>query len=407
MLFASVVETHQASRIYNSNNQTKNEITKMKVKLKIFWLLFLLIPLKVASQIQVTGVVTDAVSNKPVLYATIYVNGTSNGTFTNPEGQFTLNHVIPPCEIVMSHISYTTQIIEIKDNIDTVLMIKLNPRDVELGVIEIKDKNLREENLNHFKKRFLGTDYWGKNAFIENDSVLIFSREKALNNENFKLESGILEPDSSSILFTAITKGPLLVNLPLLGYKLHINLVHYTELQCGNEDEYRFHTLGYFYFQPGKNTSKGKTNRFKKKQLEAWYNSDRHFCHSLFNERLKENGFTLIQWVKNPETGRFEFKEFEIENHLIRKNNEVKIFGLKNQSLFIQYFENFNRPVDLKREKIQRITPNTISSKIYFLKDTCTIRADGSRPDNSLMFGPKIGNKRVGAMLPYDFPLGN
>ena len=221
-----------------------------KINLKPLWLILLLFPWQVASQIKIAGTVTETIGNKPVMYATIYVNGTTIGTITNPAGEFFLDNVVPPCEIVISHVSYTAQIIEVKQNADTVFHIKLKPGDVELGVVDVKDKNLREENLTHFKNRFLGTDYWGRNAFIENDSVLVFRREKVLNNNEIVLESEILAPDSNSILFIVNSKGPLLVNLPLLGYKLHINLIHYKELQTGNDDKYRFHTLGYFYFQP-------------------------------------------------------------------------------------------------------------------------------------------------------------
>lgn len=198
----------------------------------------------------------------------------------------------------------------------------------------------------------------------------------------------------------------MLVHLPLLGYKLHINLIHYTELQTGNDNEYRFHILGYFYFQPEENVSKRKTNRFQKKRLEAYYNSDRHFCRSLFSGQLKENGYEVLSSILNPETLWYDFNEFDFDKHLIRSSNEAKIIGLKNKSYLIKYFEKFNQPVSLiTRDGIERpfSRETMVVSKIYFLKDTCTIRADGSRPDNSIMFGPKIGNKRVGAMLPYDF----
>jgi hypothetical protein len=58
--------------------------------------------------------------------------------------------------------------------------------------------------------------------------------------------------------------------------------------------------------------------------------------------------------------------------------------------------------VKIKEDRDQLPLPMALS-RIYFLKDTCIIRADGSRPDNSIMFGPKIGDKRIGAMLPDDF----
>lgn len=377
----------------------------MKHKFKIFWFCFFILPLELISQIHIAGTVTEAGSNNPVVYATIYINGTTIGTITNPEGLFSLDNVVPPCEIVISHISYETEIIDFKYFKDTVLYIKLNPRDVELGIIEVMDKNLRKENLNHFKNRFLGTDYWGKNAFILNDSVLVFSREKALDREVHFFESEFLPADSSSVLFTVNAKAPLLINMPLLGYKLHVNLIHYTELLTGNINDYRFHTLGYFYFQPEEDASKRKTNRFGKKRLEAYYNSDRHFIRSLYNNQLMENGYEVLYIVFNPETEFNEFKEIELDKHIVHTGDSAKIIGLKNKRLLIKYFEESDRPVNLvkiKEDQNQLPLPMALS-RIYFLNDSCTIRADGSRPDNSIMFGPKIGDKRIGAMLPDNF----
>lgn len=374
--------------------------------MKTFWLLFLLFPLQIFAQISVSGTVTNAKNSEPIPYATIYVNGTSNGTITNTSGQFTLDKVYPPCEIVFSHISYETFVIALNKASETNIDVILKPKDVVLGDVEVTDNNRREENLRHFKERFLGTDNWGKNAYFENDSVLVFRREKVKDQADHEHESGLLETDSSSYRFFVNTKGPLLIQMPLLGYKLHVNLIHYSELRTNTEKKYEFHTLGYFYFQPTKEASKRKTNRFRKKRLQAYYNSDRHFCSSLYTNQLKENGYDVITRVPNPETQWYDFNEFDLDKHLIRSSNEAKIIGLKNKSFLVKYFEKFGRPVNLNtRDGIERpFSMETMAvSKVYFLKDTCTIRSDGSRPENSIMFGPKIGNKRAGAMLPNDF----
>lgn len=374
--------------------------------MKIFWLFFFLFPSQIFAHISVTGTVTDDNNGQPIPYATIYVNGTTNGTITNTSGQFTLERVFSPCEIVFSHVSYLTVVIAFDQASATNIDVNLKPKDLVLGDVEVTDKNRREENLSHFKKRFLGDDYWGRNAFIENDSVLIFHYEKVTDGEGHGFDSEFLPADSTFNLFNVNTKGPLLVHLPLLGYKMQINLIHYTELQTVNDKEYRFHLLGYFYFQPEENVSKRTTNRFEKKRVEAYYSSDRHFCRSLFIDQLKENGYEVLSSVFNPNTLWYDFNEFDFDKHLIRSGNEVKIVGLKNKSFLIKYFEKFNRPVSLiTRDGIERpfSQETMVVSKIFFLKDTCTIRADGSRPDNSIMFGPKIGNKRVGAMLPYDY----
>lgn len=391
----------------------------MNHKVNIFWFFFIF-PLQIFAQVSITGTVTDAINSQSIPYATVYVNGTTTGTITNISGQYTLERVIPPCEIVISHISYETVVIEFEQQSETNIDVVLKPRDVILDDVEVIDKNMRESNLSQFKKRFLGADYWGKGAKIENDSVLVFHREKVSEVESGRLVSGLLAADTSSTLFVVNTKGPLLVNLPLLGYKLHINLMHYTELQTGNDTDYEFHTLGYFYFQPEDNASKRKTNRFERKRLEAYYNSDRHFCRSLFSDRLLENGYMVRYDAINPKivikpntrdyiifpninNSEIEPGTNELDYHIIRTDSEVKIVGLKNKNYRIKYYEKNNAPINLR----ERGEFPSSTSQIYFLKDTCTIRADGSRPDNSIMFGPAIGNKRVGAMLPYDFQPGN
>ncbi len=370
-----------------------------QTKLNIFRLFLLLLPIQVVSQISITGTVSENVSNHPVVNATIYVNGTSNGTITNTSGQFSIDKVIPPCEIVVSHISYSTTVIVLKQNSDTVLQIKLNPRDVEVGVVDIIDKNRRKENLQHFKEQFLGTDYWGKHANFENESVLLFSHLKVSVDDSSLIGTQVISaPDSDLYWFMVETREPLIVNLPLLGYKVHVNLINYKELRRNNSERYRIHILGYFYFLPSETSSK-KTNRFLKKRTEAYYNSPNHFCSSLFNNQLKENGYIVYVNHLNKDTGLYESDDIEFDNHIVYNNNEAMIIGLKNKRFEIEYYQIFNAPMNLKEREGGR----SKFSNVSFLKDTCTIRADGSRPDNSIMFGPEIGNKRVGAMLPYDF----
>lgn len=375
------------------NNQFKNVgITRLyfDVKsrnIKYFMLVLFLLPIQITAQYNVRGVLKDKLDNNPVPYASVYVDGTSNGTITDISGSFLLKDVIPPCEMVISHISYETAVILFEKNSDTIYHISLIPKDVAIEEIEVINNNLREENLTLFKDRFIGTDYWGRNARILNDSVLVFKRELY---NNFNESKGKLTADSNSVWFIVNAKGPILVDLPLLGYKLHIDLVKFIELQTTKKSLYEFHALGYFYFQPSEGETKRKTNRYKKKRLEAYYNSDRHFCRSLYQNQLKENGYYVF----------YDKKEFEIDKCISYLGNTLKVTGLENRTFYVGYYSMHNEPVNLKNGREGR--PTSISV-VHFLNDTCTIRPDGSRPDNSIMFGPDIGNKRVGAMLPNSF----
>lgn len=388
------------------NNQFKNfVITRLyfDVKsrnVKYFMLILFLLPIQITAQYNIRGVLKDKLDNTPVPYASVYVDGSSNGTITDVSGSFLLKDVIPPCEIVISHISYETAVILFEKYSDTIYHISLIPKDVAIEEIEVINNNLREENIKHFKDRFIGDDYWGRNAHILNDTVLVFKRE--LYND-FNESKGKLTADSSSVWFIVNAKGPLLVDLPLLGYKLHIDLVKFVELQTTKKSLYEFHALGYFYFQPTEE-AKRKTNRFKKKRLQAYYDSDRHFCRSLFQNQLKENGYYVNYYESKNQDFKLENLEFEFDECITQSGNTVKVTGLKNRFFYIGYYSMHNSPVNLKNGREGR--PTSISV-VHFLNDTCIIRQDGSRPDNSIMFGPEIGSKRVGAMLPNDFVPNN
>ncbi|MDD4922125.1 MAG: hypothetical protein PHS30_06565, partial [Bacteroidales bacterium] len=45
-------------------------------------------------------------------------------------------------------------------------------------------------------------------------------------------------------------------------------------------------------------------------------------------------------------------------------------------------------------------------SYVYFLKDPCSISADGNIPEGkNIMFGGVLSNKKVGALLPSDYTI--
>ena len=66
------------------------------------------------------------------------------------------------------------------------------------------------------------------------------------------------------------------------------------------------------------------------------------------------------------------------------------------------YYENENGEfIDLSKKK--RWPPFTKQSDIFFQTDSCTIRRDGTLPDNSTMFGGAMGEKQIGASLPANY----
>lgn len=75
----------------------------------VIWLMTLSLVAQNVS-IDVTGTVTDAVFNEPVIGATIIVEGNaSQGTVTDIDGNYTLTGVPADATLVISYVGYASQ----------------------------------------------------------------------------------------------------------------------------------------------------------------------------------------------------------------------------------------------------------------------------------------------------------
>jgi iron complex outermembrane receptor protein len=77
-----------------------------------------------AQGIKVTGKITDGANGSPLIGVTVQEKGTTNGTLTDAEGNYTLT-VAPTATLVVSYVGYTTQEIPVnnRSNIDVQLKI--------------------------------------------------------------------------------------------------------------------------------------------------------------------------------------------------------------------------------------------------------------------------------------------
>lgn len=67
-----------------------NTLSIMKKRFYLFFILCLITLSGFAQEIKVTGVVTEASTNEPMPGVTVQVKGTTNGTITNLDGQYTI-----------------------------------------------------------------------------------------------------------------------------------------------------------------------------------------------------------------------------------------------------------------------------------------------------------------------------
>ena len=365
------------------------------------------IPVALFGQATIMGIVLDSLTQEPLSSATVYVNGTTQGTATDANGRFELKDVSLPATVVFSFVGYEPQVLNLVRNPgELTIRLKTNDELPEIVVSGRLNKN-KKEDLEYFKSKFLGDDRWGKHATIKNESVLMFdnsydttsyTREVVLPYSSY--ENRIIETMRT---FTAWATEPLIIDLPLLGYELYVDLVKFTVV------EDKVHTqsdmLGYFYYKPYEQLKKRQAQDIEANRRRAYYSSSQHFLRSFADNRLAENGYVLSmpQGIKK---GRKEISAYipvDIEKNTADTGDEmIQIYGLKDKKLRIRYYhKNDGSPMDSygKAKGIRHYTESWLTLQ----EDTCTFFKDGTVMDNNMAFTGELSKKKVGACLPADY----
>lgn len=378
------------------------------------------LPQIMLGQNTISGTVIDKSTHEPLPAATVYINGTTIGTATDSYGRFMLKNIPFPSTVVFSFVGYETETQSLTGNPGEIL-IELNANN-ELPQVDATGQE-RAIILQFFKEQFLGKDKWGENATIRNDDHLFFIAETndkidlTLYNDakrdtvNIFGKAGINPADITFIKIgrritslKAWADEAIIIDLPLLGYQLYVDLVEFTYKETRNGDQ--CNTLGYFYYKPYNTNRESKIKEFEKNRKLAYYNSTRHFLRSLSQGRLKENGYKfLIAETENSDSlyTYFLYTPLNISRHFTAINDEEMLaHGLKNKRVKVLYcHQRDNSPVILKDD--DDASKYQSESGIHFLKDSCTFLKEGVVTDNNIVFTGDMANKKVASCLPDDY----
>ena len=89
----------------------------------------------------IVGKVTDK-NNKPVPFLTVYIQGTTNGTNTNQNGEYFLTVEAGEHQVVFRHIGYKTEIREVNVREDELeLNVQMGIEAMQLAEIQISSKD--------------------------------------------------------------------------------------------------------------------------------------------------------------------------------------------------------------------------------------------------------------------------
>ena len=380
-----------------------------------------LIPAFLLGQKTITGIVLDSLTQKPLPLATVYINGTTQGTTTDHDGLFELKDISFPATVVFSFVGYKPKALDLTRNPGNLVINLSTSFELPEVVVSGKANEIDKKELDYFKSMFLGDDRWGKNAIIKNEkAIMINASYQPINYiRRIKFSSFAKQYNSTDIVdtsiefddtvkvhksvFTAWAYEPIIIDLPLLGYVLYVDLVKFSVVQVNNIISCNI--LGYFYYKPYEKFKKRQAERIEENRRKAYYGSSQHFLRSLAEDRLAENGyiFTIPEQIVKQKKTISMYKSVDIKKHMDSVGDSlIQIRDLKDKELKIKYYHRSNgTPVNFK-EKGPGIHLYSESGIIH-LKDTCTFLKEGIIIDNNIRFTGDISKKRVAACLPNDY----
>ena len=282
---------------------------------KLFVLIFTfgLLSINLIAQIDIKGKIIY--NNKPVANATIFINNTTIGTTSDKNGEFNLSVTDGFHELIVSHLGFRAiRYRLITANYNKPLRFSLTERVFVLNEVEvggIRDKEVGRTrynddwkyNLSVFKRKFLGTSDFSKHCKILNPKALYFD----LNAQNNML--------------TAYAEEPLHIRNRALGYDIYFSLEEFSN------DKNSIIYLGYSQFVNLKGT-KNEQKKWHKNRIIAYNGSTMHFYKSVLQNRTREEGFIINQFLRKKNEKRPSQQEIlKAEDFLA--SSKVKIPYLK------------------------------------------------------------------------------
>lgn len=327
----------------------------------LFLLLIIFCPFGYSQIIR--GTILDKSNDSKINFASIYLNGTFDGTLSDLNGNFELdiskNASMP---LTISSIGYYSVTLTVFST-DKPLLIYMTPKVYEMEEVVISSKSLakrKKANLNLFKNVFLGTTANARKCEIINENDITFNY------------------DSDRDTLKAFASKPILINNRSLGYKITYYLDRF---EYYKKDRSMFFA-GSLIFNEDLAIEETHKQLYERRRKDAYLGSRMHFFRALWADDLESAGFI----VKNTADKYLNYKDIVEDSHPDSLNNHTKF---------------------LKCTEKLSILYNTRLSNIVFLKEKVYFDKDGyfDQTGMSISWEGEMMYQRVGDMLPYTYKI--
>jgi 6-pyruvoyl-tetrahydropterin synthase len=225
------------------------------------------------------GIILNAKTKAPIPGCSVYLNNTSRGDVSNAKGEFTINRVPSgKYELIASSIGYDTYILSLSsEQVSGPLTIELGTKSVDLEavIVEPYEKHGWQKWGKLFLDNFIGTGGHSNECAIKNQNAIRFHYSK----KNERLSVTATEP--------------LVIENKALGYSISYDLKQFSIDFSTNIVV----TLGLTFFREVPASEK-RMKKFIEQRDHSYLGSVAHFMRSMQENRLTENGFTVIKTIQ-------------------------------------------------------------------------------------------------------------
>lgn len=337
----------------------------------------------------ITGKVIDEATKLPLQGASVFAENTTIGTATDNDGIFHLRLPNGGYSIVITFTGYQTETKRVTTadagNSDMIIDLKKKEKSMDEFVVkatyEVADG--LEKYGEFFLENFIGKTTNSKQCYVKNKEALKFyyyRRSKRL-----------------KILATE----PLEIVNDALGYTIKYELDSFVH-------EYNTQTslyTGYPLFQEMESSSIDQLLRWNAARKVAYNGSILHFMRSMYQKRLKEEGFEIqfIIFDKGKDRAVL-LKDFYGSVNYTRDDGTNTVGILPQQKEVAVIYKNEESPASYVEENPEASTKFQLSVLSFLPGETLDIEQNGFYFDqNDITITNYWAWEKVGDMLPYDF----
>lgn len=349
--------------------------------------------LSIQAQTRLTGTVLDKKTGEPIFGANIFIENSTVGATSDPDGKFTIKNIRGANQkVVITHVSYGSQTVPLRGR--TRIDFKLNPKVTELGEFQLEqDKDRRWKRLyRQFEEAFIGQSINAEMVEVKNPWVMELAKANAGEISGFSLD--LLEIENRAT-----------------GYKIQF-LVDQFKI-AGKEVSYSGKPL----FTPLEPADNEENEKWIERRKTTYQGSRQHFLYALVNNRLTQEGFNIYNAKFDQREGRFKTDgslsaEEVFKDGVLNFKDFLKVVYTKEkpEPAFVKAFSS-ETTVDMGRRGTMyiqdRATSKNQTSYLFVRSSRGTQISDQGflkTPEAILEYG-YWSWERVAELLPYEYQL--